>query len=151
VGHNIIHGQWDWMNDPEIHSTEWEWDTTCPSSQWKHSHNFVHHKYTNVVGLDSDVGYGIMRVTRDEPWAPWMIGNPVYNLLLGTFFQWGVALHHVESAKIRKKEKTWAEARKDLRVMGTKMGKQAGKDYIIYRPWPAPAGSTRSRRMPSPT
>ena len=138
LGHNIIHGQWDWMNDPEVHSTEWEWDTACPSSQWKHSHNFVHHKYTNVVGLDSDVGYGIMRVTRDEPWAPWMIGNPVYNLLLGTLFQWGVALHHLESAKIRKKEKSWAEARKDLRIMGTKMGKQAGKDYIVY---PALAGS----------
>ena len=83
LGHNIIHGQWDWMNDPEIHSTEWEWDTACPSSQWKHSHNFVHHKYTNVVGLDSDVGYGIMRVTRDDRWAPWMIGNPVYNLAVG--------------------------------------------------------------------
>jgi fatty acid desaturase len=138
LGHNIIHGQWDWMNDPEIHSTEWEWDTACPSSQWKHSHNFVHHKYTNVVGLDSDVGYGIMRVTRDHRWAPWMIGNPVYNLLLGTLFQWGVALHHVETDKIRKKEKTWAEARKDLRIMGTKMGKQAGKDYIIY---PALSGS----------
>ena len=79
-----------------------------------------------------------MRVTRDEPWAPWMIGNPVYNLLLGTLFQWGVALHHVESAKIRKKEKTWAEARKDLRIMGKKMGKQAGKDYIVY---PALAGT----------
>ena len=79
-----------------------------------------------------------MRVTRDEPWAPWMIGNPIYNLLLGTLFQWGVALHHIESAKIRKKEKTWAEARKDLRIMGKKMGKQAGKDYIVY---PALAGS----------
>ncbi|RDH76111.1 fatty acid desaturase [Mycolicibacterium moriokaense] len=132
LGHNVIHGQWDWMNDPEIHSTEWEWDTTCPSSQWKHSHNFVHHKYTNVVGLDGDVGYGIMRVTRDEPWAPWMIGNPVYNLMLGTLFEWGVALHHIETAKIRKKEKTWAEARKDLRIMGKKMGKQVGKDYLVF-------------------
>jgi NADPH-dependent stearoyl-CoA 9-desaturase len=84
------------------------------------------------------VGYGIMRVTRDHRWAPWMIGNPVYNLLLGTLFQWGVALHHVETDKIRKKEKTWAEARKDLRIMGTKMGKQAGKDYIVF---PALAGS----------
>ncbi len=26
IGHNVIHGQWDWMNDPEIHSTTWEWD-----------------------------------------------------------------------------------------------------------------------------
>ncbi len=26
LGHNIGHGQWDWMNDPEIHSRTWEWD-----------------------------------------------------------------------------------------------------------------------------
>jgi NADPH-dependent stearoyl-CoA 9-desaturase len=32
LGHNITHGQWDWMNDPEIHSTEWEWDNTGASS-----------------------------------------------------------------------------------------------------------------------
>ncbi len=132
LGHNIIHGQWDWMNDPEIHSTEWEWDTTCPSSHWKHSHNFVHHKYTNVVGLDSDVGYNIMRVTRDQPWAPWMIGNPIYNLLLGTLFEWGVAVHHVDVGKVRSGEKSWAEARRDLRTVGRKVGKQVGKDYIIY-------------------
>ncbi|MCW2659913.1 MAG: fatty acid desaturase [Mycobacterium sp.] len=132
LGHNITHGQWDWMNDPEIHSTEWEWDTTCPSVQWKHSHNFVHHKYTNVVGLDGDVGYGIMRVTRDQHWEGWMLGNPVYNLLLGTLFEWGVALHHIETVKIRKKQKTWAEARKDLRVIGKKVAKQAGKDYLVF-------------------
>jgi fatty acid desaturase len=132
LGHNIIHGQWDWMNDPEIHSTEWEWDTTCPSVQWKHSHNFVHHKYTNIVGLDGDVGYGIMRVTRDEPWERWMLGNPIYNMALGTLFEWGVALHHIESAKIRNKEKTWREALKDLRIIGKKVGKQAGKDYLVF-------------------
>jgi NADPH-dependent stearoyl-CoA 9-desaturase len=132
LGHNITHGQWDWMNDPEIHSTEWEWDSMCPSVQWKHSHNFVHHKYTNVVGLDGDVGYGIMRVTRDEEWEPWMLGNPLYNLTLGTLFEWGVALHHIESAKIRTGEKTWREARKDLRIIGKKVGKQVGKDYVVF-------------------
>src|SRR4051794_35340005 len=26
LAHNIGHGQWDWMNDPEIHSNTWEWD-----------------------------------------------------------------------------------------------------------------------------
>ena len=93
LGHNVMHGQWDWMNDPEIHSSSWEWDTTCPSSQWKHSHNFIHHKYTNIVGMDDDVGYGILRVTRDQPWEWWNIGNPMYNLVLGTFFEYGVALH----------------------------------------------------------
>src|ERR1700730_9648288 len=23
IGHNVMHGQWDWMNDPEIHSSSW--------------------------------------------------------------------------------------------------------------------------------
>ena len=132
LGHNITHGQWDWMNDPEIHSTEWEWDTTSPSVHWKKSHNFIHHKYTNVVGMDDDIGYGIMRLTRDQRWERWMIGNPVYNMLLGTLFEWGVALHGVETTKYRKGEKSMAEVRKDLRIIGKKIGKQVGKDYIVF-------------------
>ncbi|MFA5712380.1 fatty acid desaturase [Mycolicibacterium sp.] len=132
LGHNIIHGQWDWMNDPEIHSTEWEWDTTAPSTHWKKSHNFIHHKYTNVVGLDDDIGYGIMRLTRDQRWEKWMIGNPIYNVLLGTLFEWGVAAHGLETTKYRKGEKSLAEVRKDLRIIGKKVGKQVGKDYIVF-------------------
>jgi len=144
LGHNIIHGQWDWMNDPEIHSTEWEWDTTSPAEHWKKSHNYIHHKFTNIVGMDDDVGYGIMRVTRDEKWAPWMIGNPVYNLLLGTLFEWGVAAHGLELSRVRKDEKSWAEVRKDLRIISKKVGKQVGKDYIIF---PALAGPGWKRTM----
>jgi linoleoyl-CoA desaturase len=132
LGHNVMHGQWDWMNDPEIHSSSWEWDTTCPSSQWKHSHNFIHHKYTNIVGMDDDVGYGILRVTRDQPWEWWNLGNPLYNIILGTFFEYGVALHHVETEKVRKREKSFREVGRDLRIIGRKVGKQAAKDYIIF-------------------
>ncbi len=55
IGHNILHGQWDWMNDPNIHSSTWDWDTASTSVSWKHSHNYLHHTYTNVVGLDKDV------------------------------------------------------------------------------------------------
>jgi fatty acid desaturase len=132
LGHNITHGQWDWMNDPEIHSTEWEWDTTSPSVHWKKSHNFIHHKYTNIVGMDDDIGYGIMRLTRDQRWEKWMIGNPVYNLLLGTLFEWGVAAHGLETTKYRRGEKSMAEVRKDLRIIGKKVGKQVGKDYLVF-------------------
>ena len=31
IGHNILHGQWDWMRDPKIHSTTWEWDSATPA------------------------------------------------------------------------------------------------------------------------
>ena len=144
LGHNITHGQWDWMNDPEIHSTEWEWDTTSPTVHWKKSHNYIHHKYTNIVGLDDDIGYGIMRLTRDQRWERWMIGNPVYNLLLGTLFEWGVALHGVETTKYRRGEKSMAEVKKDLRIIGRKIGKQVGKDYIVF---PALAGRNWKHTM----
>ena len=70
IGHNVMHGQWDWMNDPEIHSSNWEWDTAQPAEQWKHSHNYVHHQFTNVLGYDNDIGYGILRMAREQKWHP---------------------------------------------------------------------------------
>ena len=33
---------------------------------WKHSHNEVHHTWTNVVGKDKDLGYGVMRIEEDS-------------------------------------------------------------------------------------
>ncbi|HEY1587378.1 MAG TPA: acyl-CoA desaturase, partial [Polyangia bacterium] len=62
IGHNVMHGQWDWMNDPNIHSSTWDWDTASPAAAWKHSHNYIHHTYTNVIGKDKDVGYEVFRV-----------------------------------------------------------------------------------------
>ncbi len=70
IGHNVLHGQWDWMNDPNIHSSTWDWDTASPGRAWKHSHNYVHHTFTNIVGKDKDVGYEIMRVDPKQKWHP---------------------------------------------------------------------------------
>ena len=95
LGHNVMHGQWDWMNDPEIHSTTYEWDMVCASPHWKHSHNYIHHKYTNVVGMDDDVGYKVLRVTRDEPWEPRRLFQPIANLVLASTFEWGIGLHDI--------------------------------------------------------
>jgi NADPH-dependent stearoyl-CoA 9-desaturase len=97
IGHNVSHGQWDWMNDPEIHSSTWEWDMVAVSSQWRYSHNYRHHVFSNVVGVDDDLGFGIMRVTRDEPWRPSHLLQPLRNVLLASIFEWGIALHGVHS------------------------------------------------------
>jgi linoleoyl-CoA desaturase len=132
IGHNVMHGQWDWMNDPEIHSGTWEWDNTCPAEQWKHSHNFVHHTFTNVIGKDNDVGYGILRVTEDQKWNPVYLGQPVYNALLALFFEWGVALHDLDIVAIRKREKDPVELKRQLNGIGRKIGRQVGKDYIVF-------------------
>ncbi|WP_280336842.1 fatty acid desaturase family protein [Nocardia wallacei] len=137
IGHNVMHGQWDWMNDPEVHSSTWEWDNVGPSEHWKITHNFLHHKYTNVLGMDDDIGYGLLRVTRDQRWSPVYIGQPVFNLLLEMFFEYGVAIQHLELGKVAKKkwpadspERKQFEA--DRRLVLKKVGKQVAKDYLIF-------------------
>src|ERR1700743_3885941 len=44
TGHNVMHGQWNWMNDPEIHSTTCEWDMSAASKHGISAHNAQHHK-----------------------------------------------------------------------------------------------------------
>lgn len=101
IGHNVLHGQWDWMNDPYIHSSTWDWDTASTAAAWKHSHNFVHHTYTNIRGKDKDLGYEIMRIDPHQKWHPAYLAQPLYNLLLMAFFEWGVAVHDLDVEAIR--------------------------------------------------
>ena len=73
-----MHGQYDWMNDPTLAGKAYEWDNACPADQWRHSHNYMHHTFTNIVGKDRDVGYGMLRMSEDQRWHPDYLGNPVY-------------------------------------------------------------------------
>ncbi|MDT4969967.1 MAG: NADPH-dependent stearoyl-CoA 9-desaturase, partial [Pseudonocardiales bacterium] len=132
IGHNVLHGQWDWMNDPNIHSSTWDWDTASPAAAWKHSHNFVHHTYTNVIGKDKDVGYEIMRIDPRQPWHPVFLLQPIYNVLLMGLFEWGVAVHDLDFDKIRKGEKPKTQVRDELKAIGVKARRQILKDYVAY-------------------
>ena len=96
IGHNVMHGQYDWMGDPGLNSRMFEWDNVCPGDQWKYTHNYMHHTFTNILGKDRDIGYGILRMDEDQKWHPYYLGNPVYAFLLMMFFEWGVALHDLE-------------------------------------------------------
>ncbi|SIS15787.1 fatty acid desaturase family protein [Williamsia sterculiae] len=132
LGHNVMHGQWDWMNDPEVHSTSWEWDMMCASADWKHSHNFIHHKYTNVLGMDHDVGYRLLRVTRDDPWQPKNLLQPFSNLFLAATFEWGIGLHDLELKSVIAGTKPMEVARPQIRGFLIKVAKQLSKDYLLF-------------------
>jgi fatty acid desaturase len=132
IGHNVMHGQWDWMNDPEIHSSTWEWDTSGASKHWRFTHNFMHHKYTNILGMDDDVGYGLLRVTRDAKWKPFNLGNLLYNTILALGFEWGIGLQHVELGKIFKGRDNRDESKLRAREFAVKAGAQVVKDYVAY-------------------
>ena len=130
LGHNIGHGQWDWMNDPEIHSSTWEWDMAGVSSQWRYSHNYRHHMFTNVIGVDEDLGFGVLRVTRDQEWRRSNLFQPLRNVLLAIMFEWGIAMHGLHSEHER--AATDAQKSADTRALVRKVARQGGKDYVFF-------------------
>jgi linoleoyl-CoA desaturase len=137
IGHNVMHGQWDWMNDPYIHSRSWDWDSASTKEAWKHSHNYVHHTYTNIRGKDRDLGYEIMRIDPNQKWYPFYLAQPFYNLVLAAFFEWGVAAHDLNFDEIRKGEKDPKDLKRELKGMVRKGREQIVKDYVA---WPALSG-----------
>jgi fatty acid desaturase len=143
IGHNILHGQWDWMRDPKIHSTTWEWDMATPADQWKHSHNELHHTYTNVIGKDNDLGYGIMRVDEDQRWVPLYLAQPLWNFLNACFFEYGIAAYDLELGRNLKipKEKRSEEFKQNVRGVWKKIRQQATKDYLVHPALSIPTGS----------
>jgi len=132
IGHNVMHGQYDWTGDKRLSGKEFEWDTACPADQWRHSHNYMHHTYTNIVGKDRDIGYGVLRMSEDEPWRPYYLGNLAWAALLALFFQYGVALHDLESERIVAGEVAIRERRGMLGQIWGKVKAQLLKDYILF-------------------
>ncbi|MBJ2119748.1 acyl-CoA desaturase [Arthrobacter sp. MSA 4-2] len=129
IGHNVLHGQWDWMRDPDIHSTTWEWDFVTPARSWQHTHNDLHHRWTNVIGKDKDIGYNLLRMDADQPWRPFNLGNPLYNAILAPVFEWGIALYDLEIPDYKEGLKSKEAMNRDLKAVGLKALKQFSKDY----------------------
>jgi NADPH-dependent stearoyl-CoA 9-desaturase len=123
IGHNIIHGQYDFANDPRLSGATYEWDNVCPADQWRHSHNVSHHTFTNVQEVDHDIGYRILRVEERQPWRWWTTFQPLYAGTLALFFEWGIATHDVDPKSIDP-AKVKGIARKAVR--------QVLKDYVLF-------------------
>ena len=132
IGHNVMHGQYDWMGDPGLRGQEFEWDNACPADQWRYTHNYMHHTYTNVVDLDRDVGYGILRMSKEQKWDPYFLFNPLWAFLLMVLFQYGVALHELEAERIRDGEIGFRDKREVLSEVWGKVKKQTMKDYVAF-------------------
>ena len=132
IGHNVMHGQYDWMGDPDLNSRMFDWDTMAPAENWKYGHNYMHHTFTNIVGKDRDVGYGILRMDEDQKWHPYYLGNPLYAFLLMTFFEWGVAMHDLEVDELVAGRRTWAQNKEIGARIWRKVKKQTLKDYLLF-------------------
>jgi linoleoyl-CoA desaturase len=137
IGHNVMHGQYDWMNDPAISASSWEWDAVSTAAAWKYAHNFEHHTFTNVIGKDRDLGYSAMRVNADQPWHPIYLIQPLYGVGIALTFEWGIALYDIDLGAVRRGVKSWEKGRAELQAFARKAGRQLAKDFVL---WPALSG-----------
>ncbi len=143
IGHNVLHGQWDWMRDPKIHSSTWEWDHVSPAAQWKRAHNETHHTFTNIVGQDNDLGYGVMRVDEGQEWQRWHLAQPALNFITACIFEWGIALFDLDLGdSVSDKRQLTPEKRAEVAVTLAKARRQLTKDFVLYPALTGPAWRT---------
>jgi NADPH-dependent stearoyl-CoA 9-desaturase len=141
IGHNVMHGQYDWTGDPSLNSQKFEWDIACDGEQWRHSHNVMHHTYTNILGKDRDLGYSLLRMTDAQRWKPRHWLQPLANLMLAMGFQYGVGSHDLEIGRYTHGAMPKEEFKARVKRFVTKTGKQWFKDYALFPAlalWSAP-------------
>lgn len=141
IGHNVMHGQYDWTGDPALHSQTFEWDIACDGEQWRHSHNVMHHTYTNILGKDRDLGYSLLRLTDGQHWKPRHRYQMITNLFLALGFQYAVGSHDLEVGRYKYGKMSKEEFRSRLKRFMSKSGKQLFKDYLLFPAlalWSAP-------------
>ena len=132
IGHNVMHGQYDWTKDPALDSRRYEWDTACTGDDWRHSHNFEHHTFTNVLGKDRDIGYGILRMSEEQRWHPMYLPQAIYAAILALAFQWGVGAHDLRVDELIEGKQSLADLRRRARPFLKKAGWQIFKDYGFF-------------------
>ncbi|ATC95239.1 fatty acid desaturase family protein [Pseudoalteromonas tunicata] len=142
IGHNVMHGQYDWMNDPHINSRQFEWDIACDGKSWQRIHNYEHHTYTNIIGKDRDFGYGLLRLSNDFRWRLKNLWQFLTYINLSLLFQWGVSYHELAAERVfmgRKKQQRTSKIDPNAlkRAFFSKGAKQLFKDYLLF---PALAG-----------
>lgn len=142
IGHNVIHGQYDFMDDPVVNSNNYEWTMTGTAKNWKQAHNHHHHAYTNVIGKDTDYGFGVFRVSDDIEWKPIHLLQPILSPLSGLVFEYAIALYDMqltqyllpkslrqqEHAELMSKEQLLQE----LKEFAAKTSKKSLKEYVFY-------------------
>lgn len=132
LGHNVMHGQYDWMNEPEFSGQHYEWDHACPSEFWRQSHNYQHHTFTNIIGKDSDIGYGTVRVFPQQRWYPFYLLQPLWATLQAVLFQHAVAIYDLKLDRYFRGRLTAADLAPKMPPFKRKLLRQTIKDYLLF-------------------
>src|SRR5690606_3812044 len=85
-----------------------------------------------IVGMDEDVGFGILRMTRDEAWRPRNLLQPFANVVLALTFEWGIALHDLSAKKDFEGVPPMQWNSEPNKEFAAKAGRQVVKDLVFF-------------------
>jgi NADPH-dependent stearoyl-CoA 9-desaturase len=146
IGHNVLHGQYDFMHDPSLSSATYEWDMVGTAKTWKRAHNATHHVFTNVIGRDRDFGYNAFRFSDDVPWKPIHLLQPLVSPLSGLFFQYSIGAYDLgllggigpkASGPAGQRRRPALETAREVWAFARKAARKSFVEYVLY---PALAG-----------
>jgi linoleoyl-CoA desaturase len=146
IGHNVLHGQYDFLRDPELSSATYEWDMVGTAKSWKKAHNATHHVFTNVIGKDRDFGYNAFRFSAEVPWRPFHLLQPLLSPLTGLFFEYSIGAYDLglfdglgpaSSDAARAKRRPRREVAREVWAFARKVARKKLVEYVFY---PALAG-----------
>lgn len=143
IGHNVLHGQYDFLEDPSLSSATYEWEMVATARSWRRAHNATHHVFTNVIGRDRDFGYDAFRFSADVPWRPIHLLQPLLSPLSGLFFQHSIGafdaglLGFLGPRPAGGRRRSRREAARELWAFARKAARKGAVEYVLY---PALAG-----------
>jgi NADPH-dependent stearoyl-CoA 9-desaturase len=132
VGHNVMHGQYDWTGDPALASATYDWDNVVPAADWRQGHNYEHHTFTNILGRDRDIGFSFVRIAPEQPWDQSHTLQPLTAAAVALLFQWGVAIHGLHLPDDVTDRAGWRAALGRSGPLLRKAGRKLAKDYVFY-------------------
>ncbi len=132
LGHNVMHGQYDWMRDPHLDGHRYEWDIAGTSDAWRKTHNYSHHTWTNVRGMDDDIGYGLLRLFPEQRWKPFYLVQPIVAVVFAILFEWGIAAQDLKLGRWFAGRTKTAELRAQARPVLAKISRQVLRDYVLF-------------------
>jgi linoleoyl-CoA desaturase len=149
IGHNVLHGQYDFMRDPELSSATYEWDMVGTAKSWKRAHNATHHVFTNVIGRDRDFGYNAFRFSEEVPWRPMHLLQPLVSPISGLLFEYSIGAYDLglldglgpgsnRAAGARRRPRR--EVARDLWAFARKAARKGFVEYVFYPALAGPLG-----------
>lgn len=146
IGHPALHGCYDDLPGAERYASKtFVWKAPVDEASWRKVHNHLHHQYTNIVGRDPDINFGLLRLSARVPHRLLHFLQPVSNLV--SFFAFGTALNlHVtgmldiympHGVLQILPNPTPAQKRGARRAFVRKLVRHYGKEYVVL---PALAG-----------